>query len=162
MADEIKVTGLDELNRYLQELPVKMERNVLRGALRQAANVIKPVAAANIHNVSGELAKSLKVRTGSKGGKVTAHVYTRVFYAPLVEYKGAAPHTIKPKNKRALVINGQVFRWAQHPGMKPHPFMRPALDTMAQAAVIAAGNYIKVRLETKHGIDTADINVEAA
>jgi hypothetical protein len=39
--------------------------------------------------------------------------------------------------------------------------MRPALDGQSSAAVVAAGEYIKKRLATKHGLDTADINIEA-
>jgi hypothetical protein len=35
--------------------------------------------------------------------------------------------------------------------------MRPALDQQAQAAVIATAEYMKNRLATKEGLDTADI-----
>ena len=48
-----------------------------------------------------------------------------------------------------------------HPGAKPKPYMRPALDARAQDAVIAAGEYIKKRLATKNGLDTSDITIEA-
>jgi HK97 gp10 family phage protein len=47
-----------------------------------------------------------------------------------------------------------------HPGARPYPFMRPALDQRAAEAAVAVGNYIKERLE-KQGLDAANITVEA-
>jgi hypothetical protein len=38
--------------------------------------------------------------------------------------------------------------------------MRPALDAQASAAVVAAAEYMKDRLATKHGLDTSDVVIE--
>ena len=46
-----------------------------------------------------------------------------------------------------------------HPGFRPKPFMRPALDSQANNGVLAAADYIKKRLATKNGINTADIDI---
>jgi HK97 gp10 family phage protein len=159
--DTVHVKGLSELQKFLNELPPKLERNVVRGALRAGANVIKPVAQANIHSVSGDLARSLKVSTRARGGVVTAKVYTSIFYAKFVEY-GTKPHVIKAKDGGALAFGGGVVQSVQHPGISPKPFLRPALDTQASAAVVAAGSYMRDRLATKHGLDTADIEIEEA
>lgn len=168
MADLVHVKGLADLQKFLDQLPAKMEKNVVRGALRAAAKVVLPVAKANIHSVSGDLAASLKIRTGGRGGRVSALVYTRVFYAPMVEW-GTRPHTITAKNRRGLSFGGLFFQSVHHPGISPygaksaigpHAFMRPALDTQAGAAVVAAGEYVKKRLATKQGLDTADIGIE--
>lgn len=157
---EIRVKGLSDLQRALETLPARIERNVLRGALRAGANVIKPAAKANVHSVSGALAKSIKVRADARGGRVTASVYTRHFTAQWIEY-GTKPHLVEPETRRALLIGGLFVRaWAKHPGGSPRAFLRPALDTHAQAAVVAAAEYMKARLATKHGVDTADIHVE--
>lgn len=158
MAD-VHVKGLSDLNRFLQELPVKLEKNVLRGALRAGAKTILPVAQGNIHPVSGELAASLKTRSNARGGLVTASVYTRVFYAKFVEY-GTKPHTITAKNRKGLTVGGLFFQSVDHPGAKPRPFLRPALDAQATPAVVAAAEYMRLRLATKHGLDTADIEIE--
>ena len=152
------VKGLSDLQKFLDTLPVKMERNVLRGAMRAGANVVKPVAQAKINSRSGELARSLKVRSSARGGKVTAMVYTRVFYAKFVEY-GTKAHRIEA-GEGALAVGTGFAPSVEHPGSDPHPFMRPALDTQAGAAVVAAGEYIKRRLASKHGLDTADITIE--
>jgi HK97 gp10 family phage protein len=157
----IAVKGLSDLQRFLDELPAKVERNALRGALRAGANVIKPVAQANIHSISGATAKSLKVRTDARGGRVTASVYTRYFVGRLLEYTGAKPHRITPAIAKAISIGGHAYSAVNHPGFSPKPFLRPALDTRASEAVVAVGEYLKLRLATKHGLDTSGVAVEA-
>lgn len=147
----VKVKGLAELNRFLQELPVKMERTVLRSALGAGAGVIRKAARENIHRVSGDLARSLRVSTGSKSGTVTARVVTNVFYGRFVEY-GTRPHYIPGP----LVLNGKVLSGVNHPGIpSPRPFLRPALDNNAGAAVLAVAARIKERL-TRQGLSAAE------
>lgn len=160
MADLPHIKGLTALDKFLQEFPAKVERNLLRGAMRAAAKVVMPVAKGNIHPVSGLLAKSLKIRTDGRNGRVTAKVYTRVFYSRFVEF-GTKPHTIRAKNRKALAIGGGLYESVHHPGNKGFGFMRNALDTQAAAAVIGAGEYLKKRLASKYGIDTADIEIGA-
>lgn len=163
MAD-INVTGLRELNTFLDQLAPKLAKNVMRGSLRSGMKVVLPVAKSNIHSVSGELAKGLKLSTGSKGGRVTASIKAKgkhAHVAPWLEY-GTAPHIIRARKVGGLALpNGAVVSEVFHPGQGPKPFMRPALDQQASAAVVAAGNYMKQRLESKHGLDTSDITVEA-
>lgn len=158
----VRVKGLSELNAALQTLPAKIEANVLRSAMRAGANVIKDEARANVSVASGKLRAGLKVSTSSRRGKVTAKVKAtgeHAHVAPWLEF-GTAAHHIVSKGK-GLNIGGVVVRSVDHPGISPRPFLRPALDSKAQQAVVAVGNAIKKRLATKHGIDTADIEVEA-
>ncbi|HSW83538.1 MAG TPA: HK97-gp10 family putative phage morphogenesis protein [Usitatibacter sp.] len=161
--DDIHVKGLSQLQALLDTVAPKIERNIMRGALRAGANVIKPVAAANIHSVSGELAKGLRVTTRARGGTVTASLKAggpHSFVAKWVEH-GTRPHTITARDGGALRFGGGFVKSVQHPGIvSPKPFLRPALDSQASAAVIAVGEYIKNRLATKEGLDTADIVIE--
>lgn len=130
----------------------------MRGALRAGAVVLRDAARQNINRVSGELAKSLTVSSRARAGEVTAKVYTRVFYARFVEF-GTRPHRIEPKNRKALALaNGVLVEGVDHPGARPHPFLRPALDTRAREAVVAVGERIKARL-TKAGIETPDVEI---
>lgn len=159
---EVRVTGLSELQRFLDQLPAKMEANLMRGALRAGMNVVKPVAQHNVHSVSGELAAGLKVGTRRKSGTVVARLVAtgkHAFVAKFVEY-GTAAHTIKAKNGAALAFAGGLYKSVDHPGAKKRPFLRPALDQEAQNAVIAAAEFIKTRLATKEGIDTSAVLIE--
>lgn len=175
MTDLVHVKGLDQLQKLLDQLPAKVERNVLRGALRAAARVIEPVAKGGIRQRSGELAKSLRVSVRARRGTVTAAVKTDLFYARFVEY-GTRAHwisvgsskravsTLNRWEKKGLLKIGENFVGTSvaHPGAQPRPFLRPALDTQAGAAVMAAGEYIKQRLATKEGLDAAsDVVLEA-
>lgn len=173
MTTTFEVKGLKELNKFLQQLPAKVETNIMRGAMRAAAKPIKEAAKANAPTgepsesakrryrvYNGALRDSVRISTrldrrnkqvkarvivGGKSKKTGADVY----YAHIIEH-GSRPHSVKKGGR------GEVT----HPGMSPQPFMRPALDSEAGNAIKAAGEYVKKRLRTKHGIDTKDIIIE--
>lgn len=171
------VTGLKELYAALQSVPVKIERNVMRGAMRAGAKVVMQAVKENVPvskpstrgaeiygGYEGALRDSIRVGTLTKRGSVVAYVRAGgkkkadTFYANWVE-RGTKAHWIDSKSGW-LNINGQrVKAPVLHPGARPHPFMRPALDSEQTRAVVAVGNYIKYRLATKHGMDTADIAI---
>lgn len=186
------VKGLAELQKLLDELPAKLEANVMRGALRSGMNVYKAEAKRNINNVSGDLAKALKVGTRIEKNLGAAIVKSNLAAKGFEGYKamwvefGTNPHLIsvadedKMVNKRASLKAGRVVKESmtsvnrrvlaiggnfvgptlQHPGAKPHPFLRPAFDAKSDAALMQVAKYIKRVLSTKHGIQTAHINLE--
>lgn len=177
---EIHVTGLADLQKFLDTLPVKVEKNILRGALRAGANVIKadakancPVGQPSAENVrlyggyAGALRDSIRSGTSGKGGKAMAYIRAGgknaktkadVFYAHMVEW-GTSAHLIQAGKGGALSFLNLFVKSVNHPGMRAKAFMRPALDHQAGAAVVAAAEYMKARLATKHGLDTADIEI---
>jgi len=162
MAD-VKVKGLADLNKFLQQLPAKVEQSVLRGALRAGANVVMVEAKANVPVDSGQLRDGLKVSTSSRRGRVTAKVKAtgkHAHIAPWLEY-GTAAHKITAKKGKGLFFGGLFVKGVQHPGSRPKAFMRPALDGRAQDAVVAAAQYMKRRLATKNGLDTSSVEIEA-
>lgn len=182
MAD-INVTGLRELQAFMDQLAPKLEQNVMRGALRAGVNVIKrevqarcPVGAPSETGrkryklYAGALRDSIRSGVYAKGGRVTAYVRVGgkvkktgalVWYAHLVEFTGAAPHLIKAPVGKALTIGAGIKPVVEvnHPGMTPRPFLRPAFAGQAQNAIAAAAEYMKKRLATKHGLDTSDIEI---
>ena len=160
---EIHVTGLSELAKFLDELPTKLQNNVMRGSLRAGMKVIQDEAKRTSAFVdrTGQLRAGLKIGTTSRGGTITASLKAKGkhgYIARWIEY-GTQPHVIKAKDVR-LAFGGGYFQSVNHPGIKPSPFMRPALDGQASNAVIATAEYMRERLATKHGLDTADILIE--
>jgi HK97 gp10 family phage protein len=174
---EIRIKGLSELQKQLSTIAPRLEANIIRGALRQGA---KPIAEAARKNApvgepsesakkrykvyAGALRDSIRVgaRIDRRNGQVVAYIRAggRIkkngaipFYAHFLEY-GVRPHRISGKT----TVNGNTVP-AIHPGISPRPYMRPALDAEAKNAVIAAGEYIKKRLATKEGLNTADIDI---
>jgi HK97 gp10 family phage protein len=153
MADQ-SITGGRELDAFLQTLSVKVEKNILRAALRAGANEFKTEAQAKAPVKSGKLRRSLKVSTGSKGGRVTAKLKVGGKMAPhamLVEY-GTKPHKIAPKNGGGLLIGGNVVGEVNHPGARARPFLRPSFDGKSAAAIGAVAAKIRERL-TAEGVN---------
>lgn len=172
----VSVSGLAELDKMLKQLPGKIEGNLLRGALRAGQKVFLDAAKARVPIDSGELLDSLRIQTKGKSKK---YGWVRVdfvagnkkaWYAHLVEFGSASfytgsgrtvgkPYTIRAKKEgRALNVAGIPRFKVVHPGAKPHPFMRPALDTGQGAALQATADYLRRRLPgalKKAGIDPA-------
>lgn len=172
----VHIHGLAELQRTLDQLPAKIEANILRGALRAGANVIADEARRLVPVKTGQLKESIRVsvrpfpggklvatvkaggrfkvyasgkaikdaayRTGKAGGGFDYHT---PFYAHFVEF-GTARHWIKPKSRKSLFIAGLLKELVDHPGARPKPFMRPAFDGKARAAIEAMAAYIRTRL----------------
>lgn len=149
---ETQINGLAELQKMLDQLPVQVEKKILRGALRAGQKLVLDQAKATIHNVSGALSNSLRIstRTG-KDGKVSARVVAgnkTAYYAHMVEF-GTAKHLIKPKHRKSMLIGGMMREVVHHPGSKKKPFMRPAADAAAHEgseAITAFKEYMAKRI----------------
>jgi HK97 gp10 family phage protein len=173
---EFEVTGLAELYAALQELPVRIERNITRGALRAGAAIFRDEARANVPKNSGFLRKSIKSESDVRYGK--AYGYVRIdrnkggaFYAHMLEFGTASYYAGSGRSKRQpyripkatigrkktantvskrLKFNtpgGFVIRNAViHPGIKPTFFMRKAFDRKQKEAMDAFKVYVQNRL----------------
>jgi HK97 gp10 family phage protein len=125
MADEA-IKGGKELDAFLQSLPVKVEKNILRSALRQGANVIRTEAKALVPVKTGMLYKSIRVSVRYKRGRVTASIkaggtggpyktvesrpdgsvkitYNDAYYARFVEF-GTKPHYVRSEKTKAMML----------------------------------------------------------
>jgi HK97 gp10 family phage protein len=169
MAKDVNIVGGKELADFLKSLPLKLERNIMRAALRAGARVIANEAKKNITTEdTGALKRS--VRTSSRSQRGTVFAYARAggkrsgakkdqaaFYAAVIEF-GSAAHAIVPKKKPFLVFRARDGRLVKtkfiprHPGITARPFMRPAFDSKGEAAVAAVSKRIRERL-TKEGIN---------
>lgn len=164
------VQGLAELQRTLDALPAKLEANLLRGALRAGAKVLADEAKRRVPVLHGDLKKSIRVsvRINRRLGRVEAVIKAgsgkkalatylsggrqmvrsaTPWYARLVE-KGTRPHSIKPRKARALALQGKgrTVEAVDHPGARPKPFMAPAFDAKATAAINAFADYLRRRV----------------
>lgn len=152
-----RIKGGPELQKILDELPVRMERNFLRAGLRAGGAVVRDEARKNINNVTGALSKSVRVSTRSRGGQVKAIVRAgnkEAFYAHMVEF-GTAPHMLNKgvdnKSKVLNIAGNLVGGKVMHPGAKAKPFLRPAVDENQSQIVKAVGERIKARI-AKEGL----------
>ena len=95
--------------------------------MKKAASVVQLRAVELAPVDTGRLRSSITQEVAPLRGRV----YTNVEYAPHVEL-GTRPHIIRPRFKRALhwQRGGRDFfaMSVNHPGTRPKPFMRPALE----------------------------------
>jgi HK97 gp10 family phage protein len=131
--DSEVITGLDALGAQLAELAPNIQKKLMRGALRAGLKVTLQRAKSEIHNVSGDLSKSLRI-TSARNGVVKATLKAGskdAYYAHMVEF-GTAAHMIAAKDGKSVSIGGQQYSKVEHPGASARPFMYPALDAAAQ------------------------------
>ena len=141
---DVKIKGFAELQKALDELPAKLEKNIMRGALRAGAKVFQAGAQRRVPVRSGKLRDSIRVSTRVVNGKIMATITAggskkgAPFYAHLIEF-GAKAHVITASKAKALHFGGGLHEKVHHPGARKAPFMRPTLDADAPAAVLAVG-----------------------
>lgn len=153
----VDILGGKALAKALSELPLKIERNVMRSALRAGASVIAAEARRNVPVDTQELKRSIRTSSNSKRGMVEANAVVgnrktkKGWYATFVEF-GTAPHLIRAgKNKPVLSFRDRNGVWhraleVNHTGAVAKPFMRPAFDTKGEEAVKAVADRIRERL----------------
>jgi len=153
------VSGLaDELHK-LAQIPVEVEMRISRGAVREAAKVMRGAAMSFAPIGKGtskwrpapfHLRETIRVSTGVRGKIIKAAVRVGnrkkgVFYAGMVMI-GTPAHIIKAPARGALGFGGIVRQVVQHPGAKAQPFMEQADQFARSAALDAAFNYADVKL----------------
>lgn len=153
----VDILGGKALAKALSELPLKIERNIMRSALRAGASVIAAEARRNVPTDTQELKRSIRTSSNSKRGMVEANAVVgnrkskKGWYATFVEF-GTAPHLIRAgKNKPVLSFRDRNGVWhrvleVNHTGAQAKPFMRPAFDTKGEEAIKAVADRIRERL----------------
>jgi HK97 gp10 family phage protein len=171
---ETRIDGLSDLYKLMQELPAKIEGNVVRGALRAGQTVVMNAIIAKTPKDSGDLQNSIRIRFRSKSqkfGYVRMQVVVgnkKAWYSHLIEYGTASfyrgkgktvgkPYIIRAKDskgkqlsvglkRRALKIGATMVDQVTHPGIRPKPFVRPAFDESQGAALNAVVQYMRTRI----------------
>lgn len=150
------INGGAALDDLLRTLPVKVETNIMRSALRAGARVYLDQVKQELSAISktGALLASARITTRKgRDGKISASVKVgnrQAFYAQMVEF-GTRPHVIKAKPGSAMNVNGSEVKTVNHPGIRPRPFMRPAAEAKFTEAVAAVQAQVRKRL-TKEGL----------
>lgn len=89
------VTGIDEIDRRLKDLEPKLQRKVIRQAMREGMKLVRDEAKRNAPVRTGMLRRAIKVRGATKPRRGVVQVEVRVgegdfkgktFYAAFVEY----------------------------------------------------------------------------
>lgn len=135
MGRNVRVVGLDRLNKKLAALPGAAEAEIRTAMEAVAADMVR-LARSLVPVSSGRLRQSIgwtwgtaprgsislgSVKQGRRGGAMTITVFAgndEAYYARWVEF-GTAPHT-----------QGGIFKGATHPGTRAQPFFYPAFRAL--------------------------------
>jgi len=164
---EFQINGLKELNKALQELPARIERNVMAGAIAAGTRVVLAETKAKAPDAKIKTRLTSKQKKG-RPGEIIREIYIKekepydAFYAKFFEFGTASYYTGKgrtvggpyqiPKKRGHFVVNGQIIKGSfMHPGIKPQPFLRPALDLKSEEAIRTMAAYIRIRLPMETG-----------
>lgn len=175
--DEVYIGGLAELQKAMQELPAKIEQNMLRGAMRAGGKVIVEEAKTLAPVDDGDLKNSIRISTKSRNGIVKAEVKAgdkKAYYAHMIEFGTASyyagtgrtvgkPYKIVSKKAKSLLFGGFFVEGVTHPGIRPQPFMRQAFDSSFDRATRAFAAYLENRMpkELAKNAPTSSAAVEA-
>jgi HK97 gp10 family phage protein len=144
---ETKVDGLKAIDDLLKQLPEKIARRELAGALRAGAGTLRKEALARapdspkVHKF-GDLKANLRVRRvrPRMGGAIAVAVTTgRAFYAKWLEF-GRAAFTVKTKK---VLSDGTTVFGTEVGAQPPRPFLRPAFDAAGPRAIEAIAKRLK-------------------
>lgn len=99
----VQITGLPELRRDFSNLTAKMQRGVLRDALRSAARPVVAAAKSKVPVRTGALKKGISQRVSVRGSKAEAIIgfNRKQFYGRFVEL-GTSHASAKPFLRPAL------------------------------------------------------------
>jgi hypothetical protein len=164
------VRGKSEVKAFMARVPAQMT-DVLRGAARAGAKVV--ATEIKERTPAEEVRDNLRIRTKAGDDQIKVTIDVKPGWGRSLgvwlEY-GTSPHFISVDESQrggrsvgrinklsqehgaSLVIGGQfVGKTVFHPGARPHPTFRPALDNKEAEAIAAARAYIDTRV-TRAGI----------
>jgi HK97 gp10 family phage protein len=117
VAGSIVVTGVKEIDRALKELEPKIQRKVLRQAMRSGMKLVYQEAVQRVPILSGLLKKNVKLRAMKR---------SRNRQGLLVQIK-SDPGFYKTSKAGNVAWYPAAVEFG-HGTVPPHPFMRPAYD----------------------------------
>ncbi|MCM2506067.1 HK97 gp10 family phage protein [Aureimonas altamirensis] len=141
MVMKVKIEGLKELGRALNELPKATNRSVCRRVLKEAGEPIARAARAKAPKRLGDLAESIDVSTKlaksqrSGGAAMTSEGYRSAAKTTVDMYVGPGQHP------QAIT---QEFGTFKEPAQ---PFMRPAWDAEKGTALDIITNMLWTEIE---------------
>ena len=143
---------LEKLLDSMKKFPIKIQKNIMTGAVRAASKEVVDEARRLVPKDTGQLAKSIFYRKR----RTKLRTITRFSVAPNKkrmdkEYrqKGEEKYWLKSKSGRLYTSwynYGSVIEYGRL-GKNPQPYMRPALTSVGNKPLIAARKYLYLRLE---------------
>ena len=124
MAD-IKFDGLEAI---VDKLDNAVSEEALKKAMGKACALVERSAKEKAPKGTGELRRSITSEVTKKNGEIVGVVFTPLEYAPYVEYGTGLFAENGGRTDVPWNYQDDEGNWHSTSGMKPHPYMRPALN----------------------------------
>lgn len=122
----IKISGLDSLLDMFDDAADVVE---LEKAVGKACALVERSAKQKAPKGSGDLRRSITSEVVIEGDQIVGTVFTPLEYAPYVEYgTGLFAEGGNGRQDVPWHYKDDEGEWHSTSGMKPHPYMRPALE----------------------------------
>jgi HK97 gp10 family phage protein len=116
-----RIEGLDNVLKMLRSVA---DETKIEGALGKACAIVEASAKQKAPKGNGELRRSIS----SKVENLEGVVYTPLEYAPYVEFGTGLFAEGSGRTDVPWCYKDDEGNWHTTSGMKPHPYMRPALE----------------------------------
>jgi len=146
---KVKTQNLVKFSGELKKLELTFASKTMRGAMSEAAELLKREVAARVPVRTGALKRSVRASVFNRRRNVIGYVTIgndEAYYARFIE-AGTRPHFITPSTRRALVIGGRLYGRVRHPGIKPRHPMLYAVNAAKSAVIDALEDGIARRLK---------------
>ena len=126
----VELVGLDGV---LDKLDSLVDSQRLEQAMKTACALVEREAKRKAPKGNGELRRSITSRTENTGNNIIGVVYTPLEYAPYVEF-GTGLFAEDGNGRKDVPWHYQDDKgeWHSTSGMKPQPYLRPALNENTQ------------------------------
>ena len=122
---DVKFDGLDGV---LDRLDTLEEIQAIEKALLKACALVEASAKQKAPKGNGELRRSISSKIEQGSGEIYGVVFTPLEYAPYVEYGTGLFAEEGGRQEVPWSYKDDKGNWHSTSGMRPHPYMRPALE----------------------------------
>jgi HK97 gp10 family phage protein len=125
MADDIRIEGIDELFERLDGL---VDDTKLHRAMGKACAIVERAAKQKAPKGVGDLRRFISSRIEDTPDGAVGVVFSPLEYAPYVEFGTGLFAEEGGRTDVPWHYQDEKGEWHSTSGMKPHPYMRPALN----------------------------------
>lgn len=125
MASDMRIEGLEEV---LESLDGVIDTSKLESAIGRACALVERSAKQKAPKGTGELRRSITSKIEKDGDNVIGVVFTPLEYAPYVEFGTGLFAEEGGRTDVPWHYQDDEGEWHSTSGMRPRPYMRPALD----------------------------------
>ena len=136
----IEIEGIDKVIKRLETLS---DTETIKQSMGKACAVVEAAAKQNAPKDTGALRNSITSKVEYRDGHIEGVVFTPLEYAPYIEYGTGLFAESGGRKDVPWNYQDDKGEWHSTSGIKPHPFMRPAVEDNRNKIIEVLGEGIK-------------------